>query len=124
MQLMKKTILQIYLIRSLVRRFDAPKNKFIKPPAGLTQTAVAFVEKRRKPRPALRSLIICKCFTQSKRKCFTQSKQTRSAQTKLAYKAVKQNNACSLREGRLFKLKIYTLCHRRKILFFKIFEGI
>ena len=116
MQLMKKTILQIYLIRSLVRRFDAPKNKFIKPPAGLTQTAVAFVEKRRKPRPALRSLIICKCFTHSK--------QTRSAQTKLAYKAVKQNNACSLREGRLFKLKIYTLCHRRKILFFKIFEGI
>ena len=61
---------------------------------GLAQTAVAFVEKRRKPRPALRSLIICNCFTQSK--------QTRFAQTKLAFEAEKQNNACSLHEGRLF----------------------
>ena len=81
-----------------VRRNDALNllyKFYLKPPAGLTQTAVAFVEKRRKPRPELRSLSICYCFTLSK--------QTRFAQTMLAFNVVKQNNACSLRKGRLFK---------------------
>ena len=92
------TCLVARVMRVCAVRFTASTAPpLIYPPAGLAQTAVAFTEKRRKPRPELHSLINCNCFSKSK--------LTRALHSnKACSDNEKQNIDCSFRKGRIWNI--------------------